>query len=750
MHGKLKSETTHQDSLETLDLLRIMTGILRRFAGVEDRDLDQGINDTLAAIGNHVQVDRCYLFIVSESGTSVTNTHEWCAEGIDPEIDQLQDLPFETIKWWQPRLEAGESIYIPRVQNLPDNRQAERELLDAQAIQSLLVVPLMGPDQLRGFLGFDSVRHQRDWSTEARILLRAVADIFVGAMARRDALTRLLERDRQFSALIQHSSDVLMVLDHRNCFTYLSPTASRLMGLTDASAIDHSLLDYVHPSDRTSVSSALSTTHHGDIEALPDFRLKRHSGSWTWLMGKARDLSDDPAVGGIVLNAQDINDRKEAEHSLQRQATHDALTGLPNRSLLGELLNHEIGRCQRNGDLIGVMFIDLDHFKLINDGQGHRVGDELLISVAERLLGELRQADTIARFGGDEFVAILNAPPGEEKALADAAERLLSVFDQPFEIAGVSRVVTASAGLAINAGDVTAEKVIGNADAAMYLAKERGRSRLQYFDETLRDELLERTELENDLTSACELRQFRLHYQPIFKTTPQRLAGFEALLRWEHPERGLVMPDQFIPASEQSGLIVELGAWALNQATMQLRAWVDQHPKASLCMSVNLSPVQLCDPTFPDLVQSALDRYDLPASSLCLEVTETALMEQRERSIEALQRLRDLGVLLAIDDFGTGHSSLAYLRDLPVHALKIEKSFVQDMEGQSSDYSIATAIQILADEYGLKTIAEGVETESQEMAVKALGCDMLQGYGLGRPIPADQAETLIQNTDSRD
>ena len=748
MHVEPKSQTTVRGSLETLDLLKIMKRILRRFAGVEDRDLDQGINETLAAIGNHVQVDRCYLFIVSESGQGVTNTHEWCAVGIDPEIDNLQDLPFETIKWWQPRLKADKTIYIPSVQNLPDSRKAERDLLDAQSIQSLLVVPLMGPDRLRGFLGFDSVRQQRDWSPEAQILLRSVADIFVGAMERRDVLTRLLASERQFSALIQHSTDVLMVLDHRNCFTYLSPTAARLLGMSETSAIGHSLLDCVHPSDRTAVSNALATTRHGDIEALPDFRLKHHSGDWAWLMGRARDLSNDPAVGGIVFNAQEINDRKEAEQSLQRQATHDALTGLPNRSLLGELLNHAIGRFRRYGDLVGVMFIDLDHFKLINDGQGHRVGDELLISVAERLLKQLRQDDTIARFGGDEFVAILNAPPGQDTTLAKAAKRLLSVFDQPFDIAGVRRVVTASAGLAISAGAVTAEEVIGNADAAMYLAKERGRSCLQYFDEELRDELMERIELENDLSRARERRQLRLHYQPIFSTNPRRLAGFEALLRWEHPERGLIMPDQFITASEQSGLIVELGTWVLNQATTQLRAWVDQHPKAGVYMSVNVSPVQLRDPTFPDLVQSVLGDCDLPASSLCLEVTETALMERRERSIEALQRLRDLGVILAIDDFGTGQSSLAYLRDLPVHALKIDKSFVQHMEGRPSDHSIVAAIQILADEYGLKTIAEGVETESQDMTVQALGCDMLQGYGLGRPMPADQAELLIPCADS--
>lgn len=744
MHAELKKGIADQSAAETLDLLRIMTGILRRFAGLEDRDLDQGISDTLAAIGDHADVDRCYLFIVSEDGRLVSNTHEWCADGIEAEIDNLQNLPFETIEWWRPRLIAGKSIYIPCVQELPDSRQAERDLLDAQSIQSLLVVPLMGPDRIRGFLGFDSVRHQREWSHEAQLLLRAVADIFVGAMARQDVLARLLAREQHFSALVQHSTDVLMVLDRRSCFTYLSPTAARLLSLPKETGIGRSLLDCCHPSDRSALSAALAATRHGGVEALPDFRLRRGTGEWTWLMGTARDLSDDPVVGGIVLNAKEINERKKAEQALQLQATHDALTGLPNRSLLGELLDHAIGRCRRNGDLIGIMFIDLDHFKLINDAQGHRVGDELLIDVAQRLRRQLRQEDTVARFGGDEFVAILNAAPGQDAALAQAAERLLKVFDEPFDIAGIKRNITASAGLAIGSEATGAEEVIGNADAAMYLAKESGRSCLRYFDESLRDKLMDRIELENELGGACKRNELLLHYQPIFDATTRQLKGFEALLRWEHPERGLVMPDLFIPASEQSGMIVEIGAWVLEEAARQLRNWTDRHPEMNLYMSVNLSPVQLLDPSFPALVRSTLDRWKLNTAYLCLEVTETALMDQRERSIETLRSLNQIGVQLAIDDFGAGHSSLAYLRDLPVNKLKIDRSFMQRIEGTSSDQSIVAAIQVLAREYALETIAEGVDSEGQERAARALGCDMLQGFFLGRPQPAEKAETLIR------
>jgi len=744
MHDGLERDLAHNKTVETFDLLRIMTGILRRFAGLGDRDLDQGIEDTLASIGSHARVDRCYLFMVSDDQQFVNNTHEWCAEGISPEIANLQQLPFETVHWWRPRLEAEESIYIPLVAGLPDDRKSERELLASQSIQSLLVVPLIGSGRLRGFLGFDSVKHSREWSPEARLLLRAVADIFVGAMARQDVLARLLAKERHFSALVQNSPDVLMVLDRQSRLVYLSPKAARLLGLSEENGLGCSLLDCCHPSDRSVIGSALAATGSGDAEILPDFRLRAAAGNWTWLMGTARDLSDDPAVGGIVLNAKEINDRKKAEQALQLQATHDALTGLPNRSLLEELLNQALGRCRRSGDLIGILFIDLDHFKLVNDGQGHRVGDELLIDVARRLLRELREGDAIARFGGDEFVAILNASQGEEKALAQGAERLLRVFNPPFTIAGVDRVITASAGLAISSGTASAEEAIGNADAAMYLAKERGRACLQFFDQSLRDGLVARIELESDLIGACERKELFLHYQPIFMTATRQLAGFEALLRWQHPKRGLVMPDEFISTLEQSGLIAEFGAWVLDEAVRQLRAWLEQDSAEDFYMSVNLSPAQLRDPAFPELVRSVLKRWQLPPSCLCLEVTETALMDHRRRSIESLGKLKELGVLLAIDDFGTGHSSLAYLRDLPVDKLKIDKSFIQHIGTDTSELSIVAAIQVLAKEYSLETIAEGVETEGQEQALHALGCDMLQGFRFGRPQAAQEAKTVIK------
>jgi diguanylate cyclase (GGDEF)-like protein/PAS domain S-box-containing protein len=743
MTARVEPDAASQDTGETLDLLRIMMGILQRFAGLSNDDLDQGINDTLAAIGKDVGVDRCYLFVVSEDGEFVSNSHEWCADGIAPEIDNLQQLPFDTIAWWRPRLTAGQSIYIPSVQRLPESRQPERELLDAQSIQSLLVVPLMGNDRLRGFLGFDSVRQQREWSDEAQLLLRAVADVLVGAMARQDVLEQLLAKERHFAALVQHSTDVLMVLDHRSCFHYLSPTASRLLDLPGTDGFEQSLLDHCHPSDREVVSATLAATRHGEVQTIPDFRVQTGKGEWAWLMGTARDLSADPAVGGIVINAREINDRKQVEQDLQLQATHDSLTGLPNRSLLGELLDHSIGRCRRSGDLIGILFIDLDHFKLINDAKGHRVGDQLLIDVAHRLRNAVRQEDTVARFGGDEFVAVLNAPAGQDSAIAQAAERLLSAFDEPFDIAGVERRMTASAGLAVSDGRATAEEVIGNADAAMYLAKESGRARLRYFDESLRERLMERVEMENDLSAALQREQLVLHYQPIFRTDSRALVGFEALLRWQRGDRGLVMPDQFIATSEHSGTILELGAWVLARACDQLRHWIDHHPETPVFMAVNVSPVQLRDPAFPELVRSMLERYGLPAERLSLEVTETALMDHRERSIETLRELKELGVQLAIDDFGTGHSSLAYLRDLPVTRLKIDRSFIERMGGTEQDHSIVAAIQLLAHEYRLQTVAEGVETAAQQDAVQALGCDMLQGFYLGKPEPDTSAESFF-------
>jgi diguanylate cyclase (GGDEF)-like protein/PAS domain S-box-containing protein len=715
-----------------------MTAILRQFAGLADEDFDVGIQDALASIGRFAGVDRSYLFLID--GAYMDNTHEWCAPGIQPEIENLQQVPFDTIAWWQPRLRRGESIYIPSVAALPKERAAERELLAAQGIQSLIVVPLMGPEQLHGFIGFDSVRRPRSWAEPAKLLLRAVADTLIGALLRRDALAALQQSERRFRTLVRRSSDVVMILDADGGLRYLGPSALSILGWDDHCSSPKRYLDAVHPEDRELVSDALvrAVEAKGEHITIGDHRLRCcGDDSYIWCQTTATDLRDDHAIAGIVINAHDISRRKEAERELQHRAMHDALTSLPNRALLDDRLEQLLLHKQRFGGQVGVVFIDLDNFKLVNDSVGHRAGDQLLLDAATRLSDEIALGDTVARFGGDEFVILLDG--GEQRTPASMvreAERLLEVLTHPFRVAGRAYSITASAGLAVSNGFASPHDLLRDADAAMYQAKYKGGARLQCFDAPLRARLLARVDMEHDLRGSETRGELSLLYQGVFNVHDLKLRGSEALLRWTHPQRGSVSPGEFIPVAEETGLIVPIGLWALDSALQQLRSWIDGFESAAeMTLAINLSARQLVAPGLALQIETALNRHRIPAAKLALELTESAVMNEIESGTRALHDLRELGVTLAIDDFGTGYSSLAYLRDLPIDVLKIDRSFVDAMLRSERDRHIIAVITALGQKLGMTTVAEGVEHEAQLRTLRVLGCDRVQGFHLMRPEP---------------
>lgn len=735
----MEQPLTTTDSTELIGLLELMMDLLRRFATLDNQSVDTGLEDALATIGRFAGVDRSYLFQLDAAGEWLRNTHEWCAPGIVPEKDNLQRVPFANIRFWQEALQRGDSIYIPRVSELPDSRAFERDLLLQQEVQSLLVVPLVDPQRLRGFLGFDAVRGERTWSQAATLLLRAVADVFTGAIMRREAYQSVLASERRYRALARHSSDAVMVLDDNFRLTELSPSVERVLGWTPAAWRGRRFFAACHPEDIDQVAAALSAAGRepGNACRVPDHRLLHAQNDWIWVLSTVTDLRVDPAVGGIVINAHDITQRKAAEQALQHQALHDVMTGLPNRALLMDRLDQSLARAKRSGCLLGIVFIDLDHFKLINDAMGHQAGDQVLVDVARRLLDILRAGDTVARFGGDEFVLVLEDAAAQPELLVQAAERILRVFDRAFMLNGLEQRITASAGLVIADGEADPNALLRDADAAMYLAKERGRACLQRFDASLRTHLLGRLEMIADLRHAEECDAFRLDYQPLLEPCTGRLRGCEALLRWQHPQRGLVMPDQFIPLAEETGLIIPIGFWVLNQALRQASAWQARAPAAAaeLFVAVNLSVHQLTSPDLVERIAMLIEHWNLPPHTLCLELTESALMHDPDHCVTVLTQLRELGLSLAIDDFGTGYSSLAYLRDLPVSKLKIDRRFVADMHKDRDGRNIVAAIHTLAHEFGMQTVAEGVENADQLHALCQLGCDLVQGYHLARPGP---------------
>jgi diguanylate cyclase (GGDEF)-like protein/PAS domain S-box-containing protein len=436
-------------------------------------------------------------------------------------------------------------------------------------------------------------------------------------------------------------------------------------------------------------------------------------------------------------------ERKKYEAKLAHQAHHDPLTGLPNRALFLEFLQLAIARARRYSSMVAVLFLDLDRFKLVNDSLGHDAGDELLVALSQRLRGVVRPGDTVARFGGDEFTVLCEDLPaaGARGHATDVAERLLHVIEQPFPLDGEEQYLSASIGIALaGPGTERPEGLLRDADAAMYRAKERGKGRWELFDEVMRATALERLETENALHRALDRGQLRVHYQPVMSLREQSCIGAEALVRWAHPERGLLTPMQFIDLAEESGLIVPVGQWVIEEACRRSRQWRAEHGP-SFVVSVNLSGRQLWNPELAQNVTAALDRTGSDPAGLCFEITESVLMDDVDTTIGAISALKGLGVTLSIDDFGTGYSSLGYLKRFPVDAVKVDRSFIDGLGADPEDSAIVAAVVSLGHALGLTVIAEGVETDRQLAELRALGCDAAQGYLFARPGPADDLAT---------
>lgn len=442
---------------------------------------------------------------------------------------------------------------------------------------------------------------------------------------------------------------------------------------------------------------------------------------------------------------------QESKEHFRHAAFHDSLTDLPNRSLFSDYLKLAIERSKRQSDyLFAVLFLDLDRFKYINDSLGHSCGDQLIVDLARRLQGCLRQVDTVSRFGGDEFAILLDGIRDPSDAIR-VAEKIQDELLRPFELGGHEAFTSASIGIALSsAGYDQPDYILRDADTAMYRAKDAGKARYELFDLEMHSRAVIRMRLENDLRRAVERNEFCVFYQPIISVSSGKLSGFEALVRWEHPDRGLVAPSEFIPVAEETGLIVALGSWILEEACRQMQHWHSQHPaNRALTMNVNLSSKQLIQSGLVQEVKSILEKTGLPARSLKLEITESVVMENAELATNMLRQLSDLNVHLCIDDFGTGYSSLSYLHRFPVDTLKIDRSFVNRIEEKDENVEIVRTIATLARNLGMEVVAEGVESSEQLACLRALNCEYAQGYHFSRPLTADAAAAFIESDRTR-
>ena len=508
-----------------------------------------------------------------------------------------------------------------------------------------------------------------------------------------------------------------------------------------------SFLELVHPGDRKRVdevvSMALSEGRNFDYQA----RIVTPGGETRTIYAIGKTTQD--ASGNTVRmsgTVQDITDRKMLEDKVEYQAFHDSLTGLPNRSLFLDRVEHALLRQQRLNSRVAVLFLDLDDFKTINDSLGHQAGDELLIDLARQLHSSIRPADTVARLSGDAFGVLLEDVEMVDDAVT-AAQRILDLLRRPFYVEDTEIFVRASIGIAVSDGRemVTSGDIVRDADTAMYAAKQHGKGSYELFEPEMQRAASERLRLKADLQRAVDNEEFVVHYQPIVQLDSGELEGVEALIRWEHPERGLVPPLEFIPFAEETGLILQVGKWVVREACRTVASWQKANPSsAPKSVAVNVSPVRFLRPGFVEEVREILEETGLSAKSLVLEITESVLVQDSKLVVDRLNALKELGVGLAIDDFGTGYSSLSYLKDFPLDLLKVDKSFVDSVALGPEESALTRAVVELGRTLDLKVIAEGVEESDQAEALRTLGCEFAQGYLFSKPLPVEAMEEFLQ------
>ncbi|MBV9412022.1 MAG: EAL domain-containing protein [Acidimicrobiia bacterium] len=559
--------------------------------------------------------------------------------------------------------------------------------------------------------------------------------------------------ERRFSSLVQNVSDLIIVVSPKGELQYASPSLERLLGWAGPEQSLGMGGERIHPDDIRRLRGAFANAKPpGTNTPVTTARTLHKDGSWRWFEYSITDMRDDPSVHGYVVVARDITERKNAEEQLVHQALHDALTGLPNRALFLDRLGLALSRLERRPGLAAVFFLDLDYFKVVNDSLGHSAGDQVLVAVADRLQHSLRDGDTAARLGGDEFAVLCDDLIDEGEAV-QIAERLgAAVAARPVALAGRDLVVTVSIGVAFaNHSALRAETLLRDADAAMYRAKERGRARYELFDAAMRARAVARLETEAALREALDHDQLSLSYQPEVLLADGTLISAEALLRWAPDARVATVqdgapPTEFIAVAEETGLIVPIGGWVLHEACRHLARWREVAPeRAPQSVSVNLSGRQLARSELPDVVEEALSSTGLPPSALCMEITESVLMDDLDVAVGALKALKAIGVEIAVDDFGTGYSSLAHLRRFPVDILKIDHSFVSGLGRNPEDAAIVRAVLALARTLDLTVVAEGVERAEQLHELRALGCERAQGHLFSAPLSEPAFADLLVN-----
>jgi len=724
-------------------MVEISRALIRRI----DDDLDLLLDEILARIGRCCQTDRAYFIRFNEDLSRFTNTHEWTAEGIRPEIENIVRVPSQSMPRLIEAIKAHQDVTIPDVDALSDEWQAERKELQSQQIKSMIVVPVFSGQQLIGMVGFDAVRNHRVFAHEEVALLRILGDLLGESLARARVNRDLREIESQRRSAEALANMGVWRWNVSDDSLELSDESAGILGASGGHYPRSDALEWVHPQDREHVDRGFRrAARAGEPLELECRLLQPESEEIVWLRVHAEHAQTDDGQSLYKGYLQDISKRKQAEEDLFQQAHFDRLTGLPNWVLLTERLMRALSSLDDSDGRLAVLVLDLDHFKKVNESLGHDVGDQVLIDAAHRLVALVGERDTVARSGGDEFLLLLDGYKAQDYPQRIAA-RIIDAFREPFPAQGRNLVLTASIGLATapRDGDTTRE-LIRNADTAMYRAKSQGRDGVMSFDPLMHETVSRQLRLEEALRGALGRGEIAIQYQPVVRLSDRQIAGFEALMRWSHPDLGPISPSEFIPLAEEIGLIDGLYDFLLSGMTIDLARW-RSYRQPSLTVSLNVSPRQFRNARFAPELISRLKQSGLPPSVINIEITEGVLLSGIDSVPRALKELLDQGVGISMDDFGTGYSSLSYLRDYPFTTVKIDQRFVADVGHDPRSLQLVESILGMCDALNIDVVAEGVETEEQAAALLEHGCGFGQGFLFSPAVSADVVDDwLLQGT----
>jgi diguanylate cyclase (GGDEF)-like protein/PAS domain S-box-containing protein len=758
MIGVAREITEQREARRRLEqreaFLRLLMLLSAKFVNSRAETWDDTVDDALARIGAFCEAHRSYLLLFNHDAGTFSNTHEWAAEGTEPQISYLQDLPLHPLESALRHLRNHETVIINDVAALPDHWFNERELLLAQGCVSVILVPVIENDDLMGLVGFDSVGVAREWGDLEAHLLRVFADILASAMARRGADNALRISEERHRELVNRVREVIFRMDPDARLSFLNDAFECMFGVPSHQAIGLPLEHFAIEEDRDGLQKRIARLYAGGVgELRSEIRCRHKSGEEKRIeIFCEAELDEQGRFLGIFGTMLDISERHAALAEVERLAFHDALTNLPNRSLLMQRLAEIALDACETGLHGAVLFIDLDNFKTLNDTYGHDRGDELLIQVARRLAASVRSGDVVARLGGDEFVVVLSGlDPDATVAEVRAriiAESLRATLNEGFELSSRSHHVSPSIGVTVFSGrEHNVETLLRHADLAMYRAKAAGRDNISFFTPDMERDVMRRAGLEADLRLAIDEREFHLHFQPQVDEIGL-ITGAEALIRWQHPTRGHVSPGDFIPVAEKTGLIVPIGRQVADMACAHLARIHRITGRETFTMAINISARQFREPDFVADLQAAVGRHEIPASCLKLELTESLFLDDLDFAVERMQRLKEAGFRFALDDFGTGYSSLTYLKKLPFDEIKVDQAFVADILESERAATIVETIIRMGKALDLRVIAEGVETAGQLTRLLEGGCEAYQGYFFGRPAPIEEFLETLRERDA--